>query len=234
MIRYSLNIKGIVQGVGFRPYLFRLAKSLSLCGYVQNTTQGVYAEIEGENAACEIFIRNLKEHPPVMARIEEITVEKLPLKGDKDFIIAASGYGQKNALISPDIGICDACAAEISDVNNRRYRYAFTNCTDCGPRYTIIRDIPYDRKNTTMDEFVQCPECRPITGAFMPSPTHVLCADPPFVSIKRVSGARVILSGCLTNAYNPVELWLLRDWADTILHVMPKMRMPHQGSERIS
>jgi hydrogenase maturation protein HypF len=87
-------------------------------------------------------------------------VEKQPLRGDRDFSIIASSYGERNTLISPDIGICAACAAEIADKSNRRYRYAFTNCTDCGPRFTIICDIPYDRKNTTMSEFIQCPDCR--------------------------------------------------------------------------
>ena len=160
MIRYSLTIKGIVQGVGFRPFVFRLAKSLSICGYVQNTSEGVFAEIEGEDTACDDFIAALKQHPPALALIKSIQAQKLPLQGDSDFVIIESKYGVRNALISPDIGICDACAADIADKNNRRYRYAFTNCTDCGPRFTIIRDIPYDRKNTTMAEFVQCPDCR--------------------------------------------------------------------------
>lgn len=160
MIRYSLTIKGIVQGVGFRPYVFRLAKSLLICGYVQNTAEGVYAEIEGEHTACDDFIAGLKRHPPALAQIKSIQAQELPLRGDSDFVIIESRVGVRNAQISPDIGICDACAADIADKNNRRYRYAFTNCTDCGPRFTIIRDIPYDRKNTTMAEFAQCPDCR--------------------------------------------------------------------------
>ena len=160
MIRYSLKIKGVVQGVGFRPYVFKLAKSLSLRGYVRNTSEGVYAEIEGEDAACDEFINELQCHPPALAQIKTIHVEKQPLRGDRDFSIIASSYGERNTLISPDIGICAACAAEIADKSNRRYRYAFTNCTDCGPRFTIICDIPYDRKNTTMSEFIQCPDCR--------------------------------------------------------------------------
>lgn len=160
MIRYSLTIKGIVQGVGFRPYIFRLAKSLPICGYVQNTYEGVYIEIEGEDDVCDDFIAALKHHPPALARINSIQVQKQQLQGDSDFVIIESSYGVRNTLISPDIGICNACAADIADKNNRRYRYALTNCTDCGPRFTIIRDIPYDRKNTTMAEFVQCPDCQ--------------------------------------------------------------------------
>jgi hydrogenase maturation protein HypF len=159
MIRYSLTIEGIVQGVGFRPFVFRLAKSHSVCGYVKNTSDGVYAEIEGEEADCDDFIDALKHHPPALAMIKSIQVQTLQLNGDKDFVIVESSSGVRNALISPDIGICDECRADIEDKNNRRYRYAFTNCTNCGPRFTIIRDIPYDRKNTTMAGFIQCAEC---------------------------------------------------------------------------
>ena len=160
MIRYALTIKGIVQGVGFRPYVFKLAKSLSLCGYVRNTSEGVYAEIEGGEAACGQFLGMLELHQPALAKIKEIRAEKLPPRGDTDFLITTSSYGEKNTLIAPDIGICEACAKEIADKNNRRYRYAFTNCTDCGPRFTIVHEIPYDRKNTSMSVFRQCSACR--------------------------------------------------------------------------
>ncbi len=160
MIRYSIVVRGIVQGVGFRPFVFRLAKSLSLAGFVQNTPEGVYAEIEGEERACEEFLAALQKRPPVLARIDRVDAQRMPLCGDKDFVIRASGTGAKDALISPDIGICAACAADIADKNNRRYRYAFTNCTDCGPRFSIIRDVPYDRKNTTMAGFLQCKDCK--------------------------------------------------------------------------
>lgn len=159
MNRYSLIVRGIVQGVGFRPYLYRLAKSLSIRGFVRNTSEGIYAEIEGEAASCDRFIAGLQQHPPALARIKSIQTHPLPPQGDTGFVILESINGERNAFVSPDIGICDACAAEIMDKSNRRWRYAFTNCTDCGPRYTILRDIPYDRKNTTMAGFVQCPDC---------------------------------------------------------------------------
>jgi hydrogenase maturation protein HypF len=160
MTRYSVSIKGIVQGVGFRPFVYRLAKSFSVKGYVKNTSEGVYAEIEGEEEALSSFLQMLKDEPPVLARIDDVQVNEIKVVGDTDFVIAASRYGVKNALISPDIGICDACAADITDPKNRRYRYPFTNCTDCGPRFTIIKDIPYDRRNTTMSEFIQCRQCQ--------------------------------------------------------------------------
>ena len=160
MVRYSLTIRGIVQGVGFRPFMFRLAKSLSIRGFVKNTSEGVYAEIEGDESDCAEFIDELEQHPPALALIEDVEVQKLQLLGDPDFIIMESSCGVRNAMISPDIGICDDCRADITDRNNRRYRYAFTNCTNCGPRFTIIRDIPYDRKNTSMAGFIQCEDCR--------------------------------------------------------------------------
>lgn len=160
MSRYSFNIEGIVQGVGFRPYIYKLAKSLQLCGYVQNTSKGVYVEVEGQEEACKTFAKEINNHPPVQAWITNVQMKTAPLLHDKDFVIIQSQDGEKKAFVSPDIGICDACISDITDKNNRRYQYAFTNCTDCGPRFTIIRDIPYDRKNTTMDEFEQCPDCR--------------------------------------------------------------------------
>jgi hydrogenase maturation protein HypF len=158
-VRYSLLIKGIVQGVGFRPYVFRLANLLSISGFVKNTSEGVYAEIEGEAALCDSFINEIKQHPPALAQVKNIQVQKQEPIGEQSFAIIESSSGIREPFISPDIGICDACAAEITDKNNRRYNYAFTNCTDCGPRFTIIRDIPYDRSNTTMAQFVQCPNC---------------------------------------------------------------------------
>jgi len=159
MLRYSVEVKGIVQGVGFRPFVFRTAKLLSLCGFVRNTSEGVSIEIEGSNTNCEAFILALKEKPPPLASIEKITALEIPIKGDTDFKIISSSEGIRNTLISPDIGICDDCGADIAAKGNRRYKYAFTNCTNCGPRFTIVHDIPYDRKNTTMAEFKLCPDC---------------------------------------------------------------------------
>jgi len=159
-VRYSLLIKGIVQGVGFRPYVFRLANSLSVSGFVKNTSEGVYTEIEGEAAQCESFIEKLRQHPPAMAHIKSIQLQKLKLLNEPGFVIIESSIGVRDAFISPDIGICDDCAKEVFDKNDRRFHYAFTNCTNCGPRFTIIRDVPYDRRNTTMAKFIQCPECK--------------------------------------------------------------------------
>lgn len=160
MIRYSLEINGTVQGVGFRPFVFRLAKKMSLSGFVRNTTAGVYIEIEGKKDCCEVFILELKSNPPSLAYIKTFNILNMPVKGEHEFKILSSEDGTSSTFISPDIGICDDCAAEIIQSDNRRFNYAFTNCTNCGPRFTILKDIPYDRENTTMNEFLQCADCR--------------------------------------------------------------------------
>ncbi|HOS18707.1 MAG TPA: carbamoyltransferase HypF, partial [Clostridia bacterium] len=160
MRRYRLKISGIVQGVGFRPFLYREAARLSLGGFARNTSYGVYAEIEGTDAACDAFLDAVRNGPPPLARVVSAEAEPMEPKGESSFAIAASEPGARTALISPDIGVCDACKREVFDPADRRFRYPFTNCTDCGPRFTIIRDIPYDRKNTSMAAFVQCPACR--------------------------------------------------------------------------
>lgn len=160
MICYSIKIQGIVQGVGFRPFIFRLANLYSLNGFVQNTAQGVYIEIEGDSCACNAFLEDIETNAPSLSQISNLKIQQKSLQGFADFVIIKSSEGLKNALISPDIGICEECKKDIADKNNRRYNYAFTNCTNCGPRYTIIQDIPYDRKNTTMSNFVMCPDCQ--------------------------------------------------------------------------
>ena len=159
MVRYALEVKGIVQGVGFRPFVFRLAKELSLSGFVKNTSKGVSIEIEGPEADCKKFIAALRQPPP-LARIERLDAEKIPPTGAKDFVIQTSSAGARNTFISPDIGICADCFKDITTKENRRYRYAFTNCTNCGPRFSIVKDIPYDRANTTMAEFALCADCK--------------------------------------------------------------------------
>ena len=159
MIRYSVEVKGIVQGVGFRPFTFRTAKDFNLYGFVRNTSEGVLTEIQGEKDNCDAFVSALKNNPPPLAYIESVKITEIPLKDDYDFVILTSREGIRNTLISPDIGICTDCAADIKTKGNRRYKYAFTNCTNCGPRFTIVYDIPYDRKNTTMKEFKLCDKC---------------------------------------------------------------------------
>ena len=160
MIRFGVTIGGIVQGVGFRPFLYREAVRNRLTGFVRNTSAGVYAEVEGEAVDCEAFFFELETNAPPLSRVTQVLREEIPVQGGETFSILASEAGGKTALVSPDIGICDDCARELFDPVDRRYRYPFINCTNCGPRFTIIEDIPYDRGSTSMAGFVQCERCR--------------------------------------------------------------------------
>ncbi len=155
-----LKINGIVQGVGFRPFVHRLVREFGLAGAIRNTSSGVELELDGERAALEAFVRALPERAPGLAVIEEIRAEYGPARGFRGFTILQSHAEEKRrTLISPDVGICDDCRRELLDPKDRRYRYPFINCTNCGPRFTIIRDVPYDRALTSMSRFPMCPDC---------------------------------------------------------------------------
>ena len=156
-----IRVRGVVQGVGFRPFVYGLATSLGLRGWVRNTSSGVEIALEGPPEALALFRRDLEAKAPPRARIESVAVEAAPLNGYQGFAIHES-QPEEGAyqLVSPDIAICDDCRRELFDPHDRRYRYPFINCTNCGPRFTIIRDIPYDRPSTTMAAFEMCPECR--------------------------------------------------------------------------
>ncbi len=159
--RLALEVEGIVQGVGFRPFVYRLAHAQGLDGWVENTVRGVRIEVEGPLRRLEEFKRRLRGDSPPMSRIVRLTCRNLKPAGHDGFVIRASrGGSRRTALVAPDTAVCDECLAEMRDPRNRRYRYPFINCTNCGPRFTIIRDIPYDRANTTMARFQMCPSCR--------------------------------------------------------------------------
>ena len=159
--RRRVTVQGIVQGVGFRPFVYGLARRHGLAGCVSNDARGVTIEIEGETASLDDFLRRLRDEPPPLAMIENVTCESLPSRGDTDFVIAAShGEAEKQTFISPDVCLCDDCRREMNDPSDRRYHYPFINCTNCGPRFTIIKDVPYDRPTTTMAPFPMCEECR--------------------------------------------------------------------------
>ena len=159
-VRRLIHVKGIVQGVGFRPFVYALAQSLSLTGAVFNTSAGVTIEIEGELSAVDLFLRELSANPPHLAELAGVSVCEIEPRGDAVFsILASKGQPGDYALVSPDAGTCDACWSDVGDPLNRRFGYPFTNCTHCGPRYTIIRDVPYDRASTTMASFTMCPAC---------------------------------------------------------------------------
>lgn len=158
--RIRFEIAGIVQGVGFRPYLYRLAQRHALCGWVRNTPSGVELELEGPTEALSSFQDELSRSTPPLAIVEQIRAVPLDgLVGYDRFTIRSSAEGDGGTLVSPDIAPCAACLRELADPADRRYRYPFINCTDCGPRFTIIRDLPYDRKTTSMAQFSMCPTC---------------------------------------------------------------------------
>jgi len=159
--RQRIIIQGIVQGVGFRPFVYGQALRNGLVGFVLNDSQGVTIEIEGTSAALDSFQRALREEAPPLARIDSIVTEQVPPCHETAFIIAHSQAGnERQALISPDTATCNDCLHELFDPSNRRYGYPFINCTNCGPRFTIVQDVPYDRNKTTMRDFPLCPLCQ--------------------------------------------------------------------------
>ncbi|QTE88461.1 carbamoyltransferase HypF [Shewanella algae] len=162
LVAQSFNIKGIVQGVGFRPWIFQLAKRFQLTGHVLNDGQGVSILVQGPEMALAGFRAALDTERPPLCRIDELTVSHAQVQDLQDFTIAHSSAGQAAAIVTvgSDKSSCDACLAEIRDPDNRHFGYPFTNCTHCGPRYTIIRNLPYDRHNTAMAGFALCDACR--------------------------------------------------------------------------
>jgi hydrogenase maturation protein HypF len=159
--RAVISVRGVVQGVGFRPFVYRLAAAHCLAGWVRNTSGKVEIEVEGDKPAIQQFLHELATQAPPMAHIEDIQTNFSPPRGYTDFRIQDSvSNTNQYQLVSPDIATCAECRAEIFNPSNRRFHYAFTNCTNCGPRFTIIEDIPYDRPNTTMRDFKMCPRCQ--------------------------------------------------------------------------
>jgi hydrogenase maturation protein HypF len=159
-VRLQIRIAGIVQGVGFRPFVYALATRLGLRGYVANDSQGVLIEIEGYRPDVRHFVVGLAREAPPLACIERLTSREMPCRGEDTFTITPSQVNQQRvALIAPDMATCEQCLQELFDPADRRYRYAFTNCTNCGPRFTIIQDVPYDRAATTMAAFAMCHDC---------------------------------------------------------------------------
>jgi hydrogenase maturation protein HypF len=155
-----IHVRGVVQGVGFRPFVYSHAVGVGLNGWVRNTSAGVEIHAEGKPESVEAFLRDLQAAPPPLARIHSFDWEECPPNGFSSFEILASESHEGDFIpISPDMSLCDDCRRELFDPNDRRYRYPFINCTNCGPRFTIITDIPYDRPNTTMAPFEMCADC---------------------------------------------------------------------------
>ncbi|MCB1051797.1 MAG: carbamoyltransferase HypF [Acidobacteria bacterium] len=159
--RYHININGIVQGVGFRPFVYRLAQEEGVSGWVNNGAQGVQIEVEGPQTNLNRFLARIAQEKPTLAQIDTVQHEVIPCVDSSGFRIQASSAGEKaQTLISPDMAVCTDCLKDMRDPQNRRFQYPFTNCTNCGPRFTIIQGLPYDRPSTTMGQFEMCAACR--------------------------------------------------------------------------
>jgi hydrogenase maturation protein HypF len=158
--RIQAEVRGAVQGVGFRPFIYRCAHDLHLTGWVENTSFGVRLEAEGEDEAVGALLRLIEKAPPPNATVQSVHVGELDCRGDADFVIRNSATdGARVAQILPDLATCDACLRELFDPADRRYLYPFINCTHCGPRYSIVEGVPYDRARTSMRHFPMCPAC---------------------------------------------------------------------------
>jgi len=181
VVRRRLVVRGTVQGVGFRPWAARTATELGLSGVAWNESDALLVEVEGPAAQVSAFAQRLASSPPPLALVSSVDAGEIPARGDLGFRIAPSApRGGPAASIPVDVAVCDACLAELDDPADRRFRYPFTNCTDCGPRYTIIRSLPYDRASTTMDGFALCAQCRseyedPLDRRFHAEP--IACPD---------------------------------------------------------
>ena len=159
--RLSVRVEGVVQGVGFRPFVRNLAHRLGLAGFVGNDASGVFMEVEGDGDQLSAFLVNLEDKAPPLSVIDRVRTKPLSARGTVGFeIVASNATGERQALVSADTATCPECLQELFDPANRRYQYPFLNCTNCGPRFTIVRDVPYDRPNTTMGSFVMCSQCR--------------------------------------------------------------------------
>ena len=159
--RREISVRGIVQGVGFRPFIYSLARRHGLAGLVRNDAEGVHIEAEGAPDELDRFLLGITQEAPSLAVVEAIAWRPLAVLEERAFRIEESREGaRRRALVSPDVAACGECLAEIFDPSDRRYRYPFTNCTNCGPRFTITRSVPYDRAMTTMSGFEMCPRCR--------------------------------------------------------------------------
>ncbi|HEY6173456.1 MAG TPA: acylphosphatase, partial [Kofleriaceae bacterium] len=160
--RRAIRVRGVVQGVGFRPAVYRLAARLGLGGFVRNDREGVWIEVEGERATLDRFTSSLVASPPVGARIDRVESRALATREDPAFRIAEGPAATAVVLaaIPADLAPCDDCLRELADPGDRRHRYPFINCTACGPRFTIVREAPYDRARTTMAVFAMCEACR--------------------------------------------------------------------------
>ncbi len=193
-VRHRIRVTGVVQGVGFRPFVHRLATELGLAGHVGNDTGGVFVEVEGQPSDVARFERRLLDEPPPMAHISGMEVTEVGTTGEREFrIVESDRDGRARTFVSPDVAVCDDCLAELFDPADRRYRYPFINCTNCGPRFTITLRLPYDRPNTTMRGFKLCPACAaeyadPVNRRFHAQPVACPACGPEILVHDRRGG----------------------------------------------
>jgi hydrogenase maturation protein HypF len=198
-VRRRFDVFGLVQGVGFRPFVYVTASALGLSGSVFNTGSGVVIEVEGDHDAVDTFARRLAEDAPPLAEVRGVHESQLPIRGGTGFTIEETTAGSGRTLASPDVAVCDDCLAELADPLDRRYRHPFISCTNCGPRFTIITALPYDRASTTMADFMMCAACRreyddPTDRRFHAQP--VACPDcGPRLELVGPAGAGVLATG---------------------------------------
>jgi len=196
MKTYNIKIKGVVQGVGFRPFIFRLAENLCLKGYVTNSSYGVEIQVNTDRDTLQKFVSKIKKDCPPLANIISVTYNKTEDAIYENFSIEPSKVSEGVTLVPPDTAVCFDCAKEISDSTDRRFSYPFTNCTNCGPRYSIIQSLPYDRKETSMSKFRMCPECQneydnPLNRRFHAQPNACpVCG--PMVYMGKLAGSDAV------------------------------------------
>ncbi len=217
--RLRITVQGVVQGVGFRPFVYRAARSESLGGWVLNDSNAVRIEVEGDADALERFLETLRHGHPPQARIDSLTVDELPVASSAerlDFEIRTSAdRAEPRPTIPADLATCTECQDEVSDPHQRRYRYPFTNCTNCGPRWSIIQQLPYDRPRTSMSGFRMCPACQseyddPGDRRFHAQP--IACpACGPQLSLLACDGANSPIASRPCATRSP-RFWRARSW----------------------
>jgi hydrogenase maturation protein HypF len=212
-----IRVRGQVQGVGFRPHVWRLAHELGLVGWVRNDAEGVEIEAQGATDAVDALLARLRPQAPPLARIAAVESREQPPGPARAFVIAASAGGRADTAVTPDTAVCTDCLAECFDPADRRWRHAFINCTNCGPRFTLTRSLPYDRPNTSMAAFTMCPACRreydsPADRRFHAQPNACPACGPRLVLCAPDGGA-------LDAAVDPVAATLARLAAGQVLAI---------------
>ena len=218
MERRTIAVQGIVQGVGFRPFVYGLARRLALNGSVKNQTGGVLIEVEGETHSLDCFLTELAKRSPPLARIDHVSWERQTPRGEHRFRIESSDATSAGPIfVGPDVATCADCCAELFNPKDRRYHYPFLNCTNCGPRLTIIRGAPYDRERTTMASFPLCAACRaeyedPTNRRFHAQPTACPACGPRLQALDALG--------------KPIET------GDPLGHLVARLRRRHRRLER--